>query len=377
MKSEQYTKGFALRVVLKAVVLFVVFNLLFALRDPMPTLGRLSLYNGLMTGRARLPYGTNPASYNLGLMNLDAMFSSHVVAAHKAEDEYRVLLLGDSAVWGFLLEPADTLAGRINAAGYTVSDGRRVCAYNLGYPVMSLTKDLMLLDYAMRYDPDLIVWLVTLESFPRAKQLYPPLVQNNPRVLRRLIADYALDLDPDDARFVTPGFWDGTILGRRRALADLLRLQLYGVAWSATGIDQHYPRTYTPRQEDFEADETFQGLERHTFAASELAFDVLRAGIARAGDVPVLLVNEPMFISDGENSALRYNAFYPRWAYDAYRAQLDAKAEAEGWRWLDLWDALPDGEYYTDSAVHLTPDGSEQLGAWVGSAIVALAEGTD
>ncbi len=53
-------------------------------------------------------------------------------------------------------------------------------AYNLGYPVMSLTKDLLILDYAQRYQPDLIIWAVTLESFPYDKQLFPPLLQNNP-----------------------------------------------------------------------------------------------------------------------------------------------------------------------------------------------------
>jgi hypothetical protein len=49
---------------------------------------------------------------------------------------------------------------------------------------------------------------------------------------------------------------------------------------------------------------------------------VLAATLERAGDVPVLLINEPMFISSGQNSDLRYNSFYPRWAYDQYRAML-------------------------------------------------------
>ncbi|MCZ7670394.1 MAG: hypothetical protein M5U34_26160 [Chloroflexi bacterium] len=47
-----------------------------------------------------------------------------------------------------------------------------------------------------------------------------------------------------------------------------------------------------------------------------------------AGDVPVLLINEPMFISSGRNSDLRYNAFYPRWAYDQYREMLGETAVA-------------------------------------------------
>ena len=94
---------------------------------------------------------------------------------------------------------------------------------------MSLAKDLLLLSYAQSYQPDLIIWLVTLESFPYDKQLYPPLLQNNASPLADLIETYSLKLDPDDPSLVQPGFWQRTLLGQRRPLADLLRLQLYGV----------------------------------------------------------------------------------------------------------------------------------------------------
>ena len=74
---------------------------------PLPTLGRLSLYNRLLPGRLRLPYGDEPSkAYNLSLYNLEAMFSSHQIGAAKPPDEYRVILIGDSSTWGFLL-PAD------------------------------------------------------------------------------------------------------------------------------------------------------------------------------------------------------------------------------------------------------------------------------
>jgi len=245
-----------------------------------------------------------------------------------------------------------------------------VRAYNLGYPTMSLTKDLLLLDYGLRYDPDLIVWLFTLESFGQKSQLDSALVQNNPDPVRRLIEDYGLAQSVDDPRFVVHTWRDRTILGQRRALADLLRLQFYGVAWSVTGIDQEYRTDYTPRAIDLAADETSHGLSRATFTPADLAFDVLHAGIARAGDVPVLLINEPIFISEGQNSDLRYNFFFPRWLYDEYRRLLADQAAENGWQFLDLWDHLPDADCYTDSAVHLTPACSAQLGQMVGAALV-------
>ncbi len=65
------------RVLLKALLLFVVFNLVFAALYPMGALGRISFYNLLFPGRERFPFGENPQqSYNLSLYNLDAMFAS-------------------------------------------------------------------------------------------------------------------------------------------------------------------------------------------------------------------------------------------------------------------------------------------------------------
>jgi hypothetical protein len=297
------------------------------------------------------------------------MFASHAVSRSKAPDEYRVLLVGDSSVWGFLLPPEHTLAAQINALRLAAPDGRRVVVYNLGYPILSLTKDLLLLSRLQPYEPDLILWLVTLESFPLDKQLFPPLVQNNPGPVRALIARHGLGLNPSAPDFVDPTLWDRTLIGRRRALADLLRLQLLGPLWAATGIDQELPATYTPRSEDLAADEAFHGLQPPSLSIADVAFDVLAAGVAEVGSTPLVLINEPMFVSAGENSEIRYNFIYPRWAYDDYREWLAAEAAARGWAYADLWDAVDNTEF-TDSPIHLTPLGSAQLAAEVAEIIV-------
>ncbi|MFN2192935.1 MAG: hypothetical protein ACK2UG_11380 [Candidatus Promineifilaceae bacterium] len=354
--------GFPLRVVGKALVLLILLNLIFAALYPMEALGQLSLYSWLLPGRERLPYGENSAlSYNLSLYNVPAMMASHIAQRPKTEDEYRVLLIGDSASWGWFLDNDDTLAGQLNALDLRREDGKRVVVYNLAYPVMSLTKDLMFLDAARGYDADLILWPVTLESFPREKQLFAPVVQQNPERLRPLIETYDLGLDTADVRFVDPTFLEKTAVGQRRNLADLIRLQLYGFSWAATGIDQYIPGEITLRRSDFEPDVSWQTFpEPVTFTEEDLAWEVLDAGRALAGETPVLLVNEPMYISSGSNSDLRYNSFYPRWAYDQYRQLLGEKAQQEEWLYLDLWDRIAPQEF-TDTPVHLTPQGSRQL----------------
>lgn len=363
------------RILLKAILLFVGVNVLFVVLRPeaswgslFTTLPSLSLYNHLYPGRERLSYGENPAeSYNLSLNSIPAMFASHAVSQPKAADEFRVIVLGDSGIWGWFLPNDETLTGQLNEMGLETAVGQRIVFYNLGYPIMSLSKDLLLLDEVMGYDPDLVIWPVTLESFAPAKQLDHPILQHNPARLRPLIEQYDLSLDGRDPRFVEPNWWESTLVGQRRALADWLRLQQVGVAWAATGIDQIIPADFPLRQSDFEADESWQSFAEETsLTAGDLTLDVLCAGLARAGDVPVLVINEPIFISKGENSNLRYNLWYPRWAYDQYR---DLLAQEMGGRpYLDLWDVVPPDEF-TDSPVHLTAAGTAVFAAQVREAL--------
>lgn len=347
-----------LAVLIKALVLFFLLNLA-AVWVELP-LGRVSAYNLIFPGRDRLPFGEDQArAYNLSLFDLDAMFASHQVAASKTEDSFRVVLIGDSSVWGTLLTPPQTLSGQLESS-IAGACALPVHVYNLGYPTLSLTKDLLMLERALAYDPDLIIWLTTLEAFPRSRQLESPIVANNPGAVRSLIDRYNLPLDPHDPAFVDPMFFDRTILGRRRALADLLRLQVFGIPWAATGIDQTYPDTYPPAQVDLQPDADFYDLNPPILDESRLALDVLAAGVNAAGPARVVIVNEPMLVSSGANSDIRYNFFYPRWAYDQYRELLQALSDQNGWRYLDLWDIVPPAEF-TNSAIHLSPTGTRLL----------------
>ncbi|MEP7289828.1 MAG: hypothetical protein ABI947_29105 [Chloroflexota bacterium] len=376
--EKPYTWRFVRNVVIKGLALFAVVNVVFALLNPMPALGRLSLYNRVTPGRARLPYAENSDdSYSLSPLNLDAMFASHEIAGTpKAADEYRVLVIGDSSVWGVLLDTDQTLSAYLTAAQQHLTNGKRIRAYNIGYPIQSLTKDVMLLQYAMSYQPDLIVWMVTLESFAPPQQLASLLVGENPDVVRNLMNTYQIkSIGLTDPKFHTESFVDHTIIGQRRPLADLLRLQLYGPAWGITQIDQRYPRFYEPRRENFDTDVTWQGLQPQPLTTTILTFDVFEAGLKIAGQTPIIVINEPIFISHGVNSDLRYDFFYPRWAYDAYRPLLTDWTRAHNLTYVDLWDIVL-SDQFTDSAVHLTPAGSKQLAARVLDTIVQTANKT-
>lgn len=351
-------RTFARNVLLKALILFGILNLVFLWTKPLPTLGRISAYNSILPGRTRLPFGEDSErSYNISILQLEAMQTSHEINdGEKPKDEYRVLLVGDSSVWGFLLHPGETIGAQINGLNLMTKDGQRVRAYNFGYPTMSVTKDLLFLEMGLKYRPDLILWFVTLESLPFKNQLTSPILQHNPGPVRALIDLDSLGLDSQDEAFVELSLLEQTLVGRRRELADLIRLQFYGLMWAATGIDHYIPETLERPSNDQPNDMIFHDYEEGSMPEEAIAFQILKAGVQAAGDVPLVLINEPIFIAQGANSEIRYNSYYPRWVYDQYRERIAELVELEGWSYVDLWDEVPPDEF-TDSAIHYSPDG--------------------
>ncbi len=349
------------RALAKGILLFAALNLLLAAIGPFEA--PFGIYNWLVPGRARFPYGENPAAaYNLSLYDLGAMFASHELdGAGVPGSEFRVLILGDSSIWGSLLRPEETLSGQLNAL-HLLCSGKPARFYNLGYPTLSLAKDLMILREGMRYQPDLILWPLTLESFPRGRQLESPLAANNTARLGALARDYNLPLTLDS--LTPPSFWQRTLIARRRPAADWLRLQLYGFAWAATGIDQDDSQTFQPAARDLEDDLSFHDWQPPALPLDQMAFELLSAGRAAAGGTPLILINEPILVSQGQNSNVRYNFYYPRWAYDQYRAALAQTCQANGWTCLDAWDRVPQ-EHFTNTAIHLDAVGERLFAEFI------------
>lgn len=370
---------FIRRVVLKSSLLFFVLNIIYALVQPLPAISQLSAYNMLVPGRERFPYSDNPSeAFSLSYGVIEGLFAAHEIdAGDVPEDAYHVVLIGDSSVWGVLLDVDETLSGCINRGDYTTAAGQAIVAHNLGYPVLSVLKDVLILEAALTYEPDAVVWLVTLQALFDNEQLRHPILQTNPDRVRGFIETYDLQLDRGD--LPQPNFFDRTIIGQRRELAEWLRLQVYGLAWWMTEAD------YAPG--------SFLGAPVRNLAASEgilnrddinignldsqgvLAWDVLDTGVALAENagVPLLLVNEPIFISDGLNSDIRYNEYYPRWAYDEYRESLRARTQPNDGRYLDLWDRVP-AEAFTDTPFHYRPPYPCEVAADIVQRLVTLSQ---
>ena len=362
MKSEVHP----LRVLLKATFLFVVINVVFALVDP--PMGKITLYNYIVPGRLRFPYEKEPSFYSIGhnapvYEDFDAMFGAHIISKRKPASEFRLILLGDSATWGVSVSADEMLSEQINRLHIQTCDGRNIRAYNLGYPMSFLARDVLLLDKAMEYKPDMVFWLITLSALqPKTAETYF-IVPHSERYLQ-LANTYGFKLSYLSQPVQEPSLWDKTIIAQRRRLKNIILTQAFGVLWAATGIDNHesidpelgLPSAPVDDNLDYEG-----RLPDATLDLSDsLMMDVLSTAFRVAGDVPVVLVNEPIFVADGKNHPVRYNELYPRWAYDEYRQFMFEWAKEYDYKLLDYWNALPP-EDFVDQYFHRRLSGEKRF----------------
>ncbi len=346
-----------LRILIKALCLFAIINIVYGLIDPQGSV--VFSYNGLFPGRTRLPFGVGGDPYTITVEGVDAIFASHLISARKNADEYRVVLIGDSSIWGEDLGAHEMISEQWNALNLRC-EGKTIRTYNLGYPHPSVVKDLVILDKAVEYDPDLIIWFVTLNTLisQRVNQF---LVANYQQALE-LVEAYDIPFTPGETlRQYEPDFYEKTLIGQRSNLARQIKLQMLGVIWVATGADNNPLTIHDDLQEQEVSDNPgYRGMQPPADIKNMLLFGALTAGHGIAKPVPVLIVNEPIFITSVEHSMVRYNTFYPRWAYDQYREYVAAQAGNAGWKYLDLWNAVPP-EYFSDAGFHLSAAGERLL----------------
>ncbi len=341
-----------LRLVVKAVCLFVIINIGYALFAP--RVSEVSAYNFLFPGLTRLPFG---GSFSVMIDNVDPMLASHRIAAPKAQDEYRVVLLGDSSVWGENLRAYDIISEQWNRLHLRCGD-KTIKVYDLGYPHPSVVKDLVILDKAVEYKPDLIIWFVTLNTL-NPRQINPFLEANRERVIDLLKAYHIPFAYSENLNQTSPSFYDRTLIGQRSILARQIKLQLLGAVWAATDTDSDEVSGQEPLDYNVGKNPLYRGMDSSQDITNLLLFGALAAGMDISHPTPVLIVNEPIFVTTEEYATVRYNAMYPRWAYDQFRTALAEQAHARGWNYLDLWNAIPP-EDFLDAGVHRSA-ASQQL----------------
>src|SRR5262249_32298555 len=88
----------------------------------------------------------------------------------------------------------DTFTAQLTARGIKIN-GKRVVAYNLAYPSPNVARDILFLDEAMKYKPDLVIWFLTpaaLDDAPSSIGTNSVLFDLNRDRLQRLTTTYGL-----------------------------------------------------------------------------------------------------------------------------------------------------------------------------------------
>ena len=206
----------------------------------------------------------------------------------------------------------------------------------------------------MSYEPDAIIWMVTLNSILSESKQHPIVVYNATES-QSLIDRYQLPIAINPK---TISLADKTFLARRKEIARFINFQLDGIYWLVAG--ENTSERYTPIGQKVDDDLDFGGLPPPKLNPDIISFEIIEAGMELAGDIPLIIINEPIQVVTEENSDIRYNHHYPRWAYDQYRQMMQATAQKNNWLYTDLWDIIPPTEF-TDTAVHRSPAGEQIL----------------
>jgi hypothetical protein len=337
------------RVFAKAVALLLVANFLCVAAgiDPLASLITLNTWGLVGHGRPRLYYASDSQN---GQLPVEALLAAHAIAyTPKAADEFRVVVLGDSGVLGWGLVDAETFTAQLTARQVRIG-GKRVVAYNLAYPVPSAGRDVLLLDAALRYQPDLVIWFVTAMSLrnPLDPDEGSAFLDINRERLERLTNSFGLQ-EWFNARMLPEPAWYSWIAIHN---ADVVPVWLNSLAypfltpaWGQTG--RRLGSEAIPAKAQFVSGQTaFNPMPNVTW-------QFLTAGqtLADRAGARLLLVNEPILVGSGPNSDINYNLLYERALYDQYREALSTYASRYNLWYIDLWNAVPAANF-TDTAFH-------------------------
>lgn len=354
--ESEYTWRFVLKVVVRVAILLLVFNLLYLLVRPLES-GKPTLYNGPVPGRLRMAWrdvGEHPPLTNE--VKLPRLLADHVISRPKQPDEYRVIVLGGSQTWGYLSRAEDTMPLVLDSMGLTTPDGRRVRSYNLAYVWAHGFKDLLIMHYVLAhtdFQPDLVIVVATHLSFDPLRDPHW-LVTDNPELAVEVAEKYGLtqlNLEQAYAEVNRAPWWQRhNFFSERDDLAYWFTNQLYGLAWTTTGIDQNIPDEI-PRKTKYGGPVGWHLRQPGVFEAF----------VEMADDYQV----ELLFLSPPVNERSQY-----------YEAWLAKQSLDLGVPILACSDLLPPTEF-TNTNLHITDYGHRLLAEQVAMRLQALWQDPD
>lgn len=369
------------RVLIKAIGLLLIFDALQIALNLAGAVDQWSIYRAL-----------TPPTDRLGLANqigdpiwwtLDPLLAAHKIAQPKAADEFRVIFLGDSATFCLYCRSTEAIPALFTEFDARL-DGKRAVGYNLAYPGSDWLKDILILKHALAYQPDAIVWLVTAKGAGDQPLPQEPdahlITRLNAGELPSLARQYDFDTWETERYAAADAWYERSIFthgGRYRDWLILLARSLINAAvYPGRDLTQEYllpgePVTAKPVQAVAEINSALPGYD--VFPNRQWA--LLRVGRQLAHDarVPLLIVNEPIYVATGPHTEVNYNSFYERNLYDRFRAALADFVRQNALPYLDLWNALP-AEDFSNTSLHYNLSGNRLVAAEILTALKALPE---
>lgn len=357
-----------LRVLIKGIALAILFNIAFLAAgvDPVRQLVQVNLW-GLQGGRARLVYPSDLAN---GQLHTEAQLATHQIRyQQKADDEFRVAILGESGIAGWGLNDDGTVSAQLTARQIEV-DGKQVAAYNLAYPQPGVARDVVLLDAVLDLPqpPDLVIWFVTAAAFDNSDDILGAnrvFFNINEARLRALVADNP-ELDPwfeekSGALLDEPEALEGVFAVTHQ---DLLPVWLNSLLYpfltpELAQTDARVGLRDVPENARYGSDHPGFG----TVPNETWAFLGVGCRITLEAGRDLLVVNRPILVGEeGEFSNENYNSLYSRTLYDDYRDAIETYTVNRNIAYVDTWDLIPP-ENYTDTPLHADAEGYGILAA--------------
>ncbi|MEP7289262.1 MAG: hypothetical protein ABI947_26215 [Chloroflexota bacterium] len=348
MKAPFYDWRTWRRVLLKAVLCLLICDALFIVLRPLDRLMPLSLFGSLLPYRTRIAIPERDVTGQL--VPLETLLNAHIISRPKAANEYRVIILGDSGINGWGNRDSETINAYLEAAGKTLG-GKTIRAYNLAALGPSVSRDLVIADAALAYQPDLIVWFVTLQSFHDATP--DRLLEFNQPRLTRLTQQFKLnDVNARTYGHYEAVWWQRSILMQRTTLYRWLSFQAYSLRQG------QFLGIYPLAQTDPIPASPVIAIDDPAYTPMPNAAWAALTALPQLTHSPILIVNEPIMIVKG--SPANYNEFNGREIYDLYRSTFNRTCTDQRLWCMDLWDLLPMSEY-TDSPLHRTAQGNAAI----------------
>lgn len=308
---------------------------------------------------------------------LEIWLRQHELCWRDEPGEVRIGLFGNSAVYGFPLPAEQTLAEDVNRR--FAQSATPAHLFNLGYVFTYMPRDAILMEAALPYDLDVIVYAVTLaDMIHMAPPLYPPMlvrffdtnvdtlapmVRTPPAGLEEPFASMqaTLDANPPLKRWRERLEQIG-IAVRLMAAHHAERLARRWAVLPAVEL----PKTF-PQNARYDCAKTLADNESHFADWSTWNILANLAAIRARTGAAVLVVNWPIA---HEPVGECYNFRYSNTLASAFNRWLQSESERLGLDYLDLHALLPPERFF--DSLHVDAAGQDEVAGRIYDALRPL-----